>query len=98
MERKEPLRDWSPAEIREAIKAKGLPICELVNLWGVSKGSLYNAMKSSGYQSYEDLIAAYLGLAVADIWPERVAIRWEIAERRAQSLLEAKALAARQVA
>lgn len=98
MERKEPVRDWSPSEIRGAIKMKGVAIEELAELWGVSKGSLYNAMSGTGYLDCKELIAEYLGEKLEAIWPVQVALRQEKAERRARSLLEAKALAARQVA
>lgn len=98
MERKEPLRDMSPSEIRDAIKQKGVPIEELAELWGVSKGSLYNSMSGPAYWDCKKLIAEYLGLSLEIMWPVQVALRQEKAERRARSLLEAKALAARQVA
>lgn len=95
MEKKEPLRDWSPSEIRDAIKKKGVPIEELAELWGVSKGSLYNSMSGSNYWDHKVLIAEYLGIKLEIIWPVQAAIRQEKAERRTRSLLEAKALAAR---
>lgn len=98
MERNEPAQDWSPAEIRSAIKMKGVTVEELATLWGVSKGSLYHSMSGSSYWECKELIAGYLGRSLDVVWPVQVALRQEKVERRARSLLEAKAVAARQVA
>lgn len=98
MERKEPLRDWSSAEIRGAIKMKGVTVEELAELWGVPVGSLYNSMRGPVYWGCKVLIADFLGVSLDALWPEQVALRQEKADRRARSLLEARAVAARQVA
>lgn len=98
MEQREQRMDWSPVEIRDAIKATGISVDELAGKLGCKKASLYQAMKSDGYRRYEEMIALYLGLTVENIWPARVAARREKAERRERSLLKASELAIQQVA
>lgn len=98
MERKEPLQGWSREEILNALKDKGITLRGLSIELGFSGGALYQVLKGDTYPAYERLVADFLGVAVEEIWPDRVAARKEKAERRERSLLEARALAARQVA
>lgn len=98
MERKEPLQGWSSEKVLTALKEKGITLRTLSIQLGFSGGALYQALRKDNCPSYERLVADFLGVTVEEIWPERVAARLEKADRRARSLLEAKALAARQVA
>ncbi|MGL4905297.1 MAG: helix-turn-helix domain-containing protein [Plesiomonas sp.] len=98
MEKNELLQGWSREKILTALKDKGITLRGLSIEMGFSGGALYQVLKGDTYPSYERLVADFLGVAVEEIWPERVAARKEKAERRERSLLEAKALAARQVA
>lgn len=98
MEKIEPLKGWSPEEIREAIKAKGLSIENLAEEWGEPTNAVYAAISGPFYWELKELIANYLGEKLETIWTELVARRQEKAERRARSLLEARAVAASRVA
>ena len=98
MERNEPLKGWSREKILTALKEKGVSLRALSLQMGFSGGALYQALRRDSCPAYEQLVADFLGVSVEDIWPERVAARLEKAERRERSLLEARALAARQVA
>lgn len=98
MERNEPLKGWSREKILTALKEKGVSLRALSLQMGFSGGALYQALRRDSCPAYEQLVADFLGVSVEEIWPERVAARLEKAERRERSLLEARALAARQVA
>lgn len=98
MERKEQLKDWTKEMVLSALREKEITLRELAIQMGYAGSSFYGVFNRDSYQAYEQLIAEFLGYTVEDIWPVRVAARREKAERRARSLLEAKALAARQVA
>lgn len=84
--------------VLSALREKGITLRELAIQMGYAGSSFYGVFKRDSYLAYEQCIAQFLGYDVEDIWPVRVAVRREKAERRARSLLEAKAMAARQVA
>lgn len=101
MERKEPLKNWEPERIRKAVIAKGLPIDELAQVWGVTKTAIYRSFNGVGQEEVELLVTAYINEAMEEVFAKRVFDRQEATERKERALVEAKgalALVARQVA
>jgi lambda repressor-like predicted transcriptional regulator len=82
-----PLKDWSSDQVVTAVKAKGLSMQELSEIYTDkrSKAALSRALRSDSYPAHEEYIAEFLGLRADEIWPER----W--AKRRARAELKARA-------
>lgn len=82
-----PIKDWSSDQVVSAVKAKGLSMQALSEIYteGRSKAALTRALHSASYPAHEAYIAQFLGLQTDEIWPER------LAKRRARAELKAEA-------
>lgn len=74
--------DWSRGRILEAVKDKGMSMRKLSEKSGRKPATLYNALRSDDYVLGEQIIAEFLGVAPAEIWPSRYRRREEIKARQ----------------
>ncbi|MGG4663403.1 helix-turn-helix domain-containing protein [Providencia vermicola] len=63
-------KDWHPADIIAAIKKKGSSLAELSRSAGLNSSTLNNAL-SRRWRKGERIIAEFLGMEPAEIWPSR---------------------------
>lgn len=82
-----PIKDWSSDQVVAAVKAKGLSMQALSEIYteGRSKAALTRALHSASYPAHETYIAQFLGLQADEIWPERWAKRQARAELKARA-------------
>nr|WP_307773542.1 helix-turn-helix transcriptional regulator [Providencia stuartii] len=62
--------DWHPADIIAAIKKKGSSLSAVSRLAGLNSSTLSNAL-ARRWPKGEKIIADFLDLQPADIWPSR---------------------------
>ncbi|EPL6453823.1 MULTISPECIES: helix-turn-helix domain-containing protein [Providencia] len=63
-------KDWHPADIIAAIKKKGSSLSEISRSVGLNSSTLNNAL-SRRWPKGERIIAEFLGVTPAEIWPSR---------------------------
>ncbi|MBS0055826.1 helix-turn-helix transcriptional regulator [Yersinia sp. Marseille-Q3913] len=63
-------KDWNPTEITSAIRNKGSTLSELSRRAGLSASTLSNALNRQ-WPKGEKIIADFLGIDAAVIWPSR---------------------------
>lgn len=63
-------KDWHPADIIAAIKKKGSSLSEISRSVGLNSSTLNNAL-SRCWPKGERIIAEFLGVTPAEIWPSR---------------------------
>jgi len=67
--------DWHPADVVAALRKRGWSLRRLSVEHGRHPSALSQALHSASLPSYEDLIAAAIGVPASEIWPARYAAR-----------------------
>ncbi|HTQ14047.1 MAG TPA: helix-turn-helix domain-containing protein [Rhizomicrobium sp.] len=69
-----PLSGWHAEDVKAAIRKKGTTLTELAAEYGYSESYLRGTLIRRRVHG-EQIIATFLGVAPADIWPDRYAAR-----------------------